>query len=138
MAKITYEDKVAVNDNPDIPDINKVNADDMNEIKNVVNGNDDMANNLKSITLNNEWLNAIKSLGNVLSIMLPINNPNNNQPTINFTSAQVYYNGAWQNISGVYVQHYGKTFVTLELRNSINLTDGYCYLVRLVGSINCN
>lgn len=39
MAKITYKDKAAVNVNPDIPDINKVNADDMNEIKNVVNEN---------------------------------------------------------------------------------------------------
>lgn len=37
MSKITYEDKVAVNVNPDIPDINKVTADDMNEIKRVVN-----------------------------------------------------------------------------------------------------
>lgn len=38
MAKITYLDKVALNENADIPDINKVKADDMNEIKNVVNG----------------------------------------------------------------------------------------------------
>lgn len=40
MAKITYEDKVAVNVNPGISDINKVNADDMNEIKRVVNDNE--------------------------------------------------------------------------------------------------
>lgn len=38
MAKITYLDKVALNENADIPDINKVKANDMNEIKNVVNG----------------------------------------------------------------------------------------------------
>lgn len=38
MAKITYLDKVALNENPDISDINKVKANDMNEIKNVVNG----------------------------------------------------------------------------------------------------
>lgn len=38
MAKITYLDKVALNENTDIPDINKVKANDMNEIKNVVNG----------------------------------------------------------------------------------------------------
>lgn len=138
MAKITYEDKVALNINPNIPDTNKCNASDMNEIKNVVNENDDNVNNLKSITLNNEWLNAVKSLGNVLSVMLPINNPNNNQPTINFTSAQIYYNGSWENISEVNIQYYGKTFVVLELANSIALTNGYCYLVRLVGSINCN
>ena len=38
MGKLTYLDKVALNENPDIPDINKVKAQDMNEIKNVVNG----------------------------------------------------------------------------------------------------
>ena len=38
MSKITYTDKVAINQNSDIPDINKVNASDMNEIKSVVNG----------------------------------------------------------------------------------------------------
>ena len=38
MGKITYLDKVALNENTDIPDINKVTAGDMTEIKNVVNG----------------------------------------------------------------------------------------------------
>lgn len=37
MAQITYQDKVAININSDVPDINKVNAADMNEIKQVVN-----------------------------------------------------------------------------------------------------
>lgn len=35
---ITYQDKEALNQNPNIADINKVNDSDMNEIKNVVNG----------------------------------------------------------------------------------------------------
>ena len=43
MAKITYTNKVAMNENASIPDINKVKADDMNEIKSVVNGNADDA-----------------------------------------------------------------------------------------------
>lgn len=41
MAKITYENKVALNVNPDIADINKCNASDLNEVKSVVNENDD-------------------------------------------------------------------------------------------------
>ncbi len=40
MSKITYTDKVALNINSDIPDINKCNATDMNEIKEVVNENE--------------------------------------------------------------------------------------------------
>lgn len=37
MALITYDNKVALNENPSIPDINKINASDMNEIKNAIN-----------------------------------------------------------------------------------------------------
>lgn len=40
MAKITYDDKVALNVNQSIADENKVNAADMNEIKTVVNNNE--------------------------------------------------------------------------------------------------
>ena len=40
MGQITYANKVALNENPSIPDINKVTDDDMNEIKNVVNQNE--------------------------------------------------------------------------------------------------
>ena len=36
--QITYDDKVALNENPLIPNINKCKADDMNEIKNKHNG----------------------------------------------------------------------------------------------------
>ena len=39
MAQITYTDKVALNENPEIAAINKVSDDDMNEIKSVVNAN---------------------------------------------------------------------------------------------------
>lgn len=38
MGKLKYLDKVALNENPNILDINKVKASDMNEIKHVVNG----------------------------------------------------------------------------------------------------
>ena len=37
MNLITYTNKVALNQNPDVPDINKVTAEDMNEIKDVIN-----------------------------------------------------------------------------------------------------
>lgn len=49
MALITYDDKVAINENSQVADINKVTASDMNEIKNIVNQNandlDDVINN---------------------------------------------------------------------------------------------
>lgn len=39
MGQITYANKVALNENPEIAAINKVSDDDMNEIKSVVNAN---------------------------------------------------------------------------------------------------
>lgn len=39
MAQITYDDKVALNENPSVAEINKVTDDNMNEIKSVVNNN---------------------------------------------------------------------------------------------------
>lgn len=51
--KLTYANKVAINENTDIPDINKVTDNDMNEIKTVVNNNDD-----DMITINAKLINA--------------------------------------------------------------------------------
>lgn len=64
MAKITYEDKVALNVNSDIADINKVNASDLNEIKNVVNTNDDNMGLLSNLTTpnKNNLVGAINSI----------------------------------------------------------------------------
>lgn len=45
MSKITYANKVAINENAEIPNINKITDDDMNEIKTVVNNNDDIVTN---------------------------------------------------------------------------------------------
>lgn len=53
MSKITYTNKVAINENVEIPDINKVTDDDMNEIKTVVNNNDD-----ELTTININLMNA--------------------------------------------------------------------------------
>ena len=50
MAKITYANKVALNENPEIALINKVTDDDLNEIKSVVNTNDDNVGNLTNLT----------------------------------------------------------------------------------------
>ena len=54
MSKITYANKVAINENSEIPDINKIKDTDMNEIKTVVNNNDD-----DLITINTKLTNLI-------------------------------------------------------------------------------
>ena len=51
--KLTYANKVALNENAEISDINKVTDSDMNEIKAVVNNNDD-----DMITISTNLINA--------------------------------------------------------------------------------
>ena len=66
MAKITYQDKVALNVNSDIADINKVTASDLNEIKEVVNANDDNMGLLSNLNTTNKssMVNAINEVNN--------------------------------------------------------------------------
>lgn len=66
MSKITYLDKVALNENTDIPDNNKVKADDMNEIKNVVNTNDANVGNIADLNTEDisNIVNAINEVNN--------------------------------------------------------------------------
>lgn len=52
VTTITYDNKVAINENPNIPDVNKVKDDDMNEIKSVVNNNAAELSNLETSVTN--------------------------------------------------------------------------------------
>ena len=48
MAKITYEDKEFLNKNENIADKNKVNDTDLNQIKEVINQNNDNLSDLNT------------------------------------------------------------------------------------------
>ena len=64
MSKITYTDKVTLNENPNVADVNKVKADDLNEIKNVVNANDNNVGDLADLKTTDvsSVVNAINEL----------------------------------------------------------------------------
>ena len=80
MAKITYENKVALNVNSDIADVNKCNATDLNEIKEVVNTNDDKTTNNSNAIGNLSSLNTT-SKNNLVSAVNEVNaNANNLKP----------------------------------------------------------
>lgn len=66
MSKISFEDKVNTNTNYNIPEIKKVTAENMNEIKEVVNGNDDKVGELSNLNTKNKdnIVNAINSINN--------------------------------------------------------------------------
>ena len=66
MALITYYDKNYLDLNPNIPDVNKVLDDDMNEIKTVVNTNYNEVGNITNLTTTDKSsvVNAINELKN--------------------------------------------------------------------------
>lgn len=76
MAKITYSNKETLNAQPSIADKNKVTSDDMNEIKSVVNENDDtlisqgtIINNIKGTLLwTNENPTSAMSTGTTINL----------------------------------------------------------------------
>lgn len=81
MAKITYTDKVALNENTAIQDINKVKAEDLNEIKTVVNTNDDeTTQNTQKITTIEQNIGDLTSLNttNKENLVDAINEVNTN------------------------------------------------------------
>ena len=148
MAKITYENKVALNVNSDIADINKVNASDLNEIKNVVNTNDDNTTNNSNAIGNLSSLNTTDK-NNLVSAINEVNN--NMHAKIGLTSsvsttAEVYnkipYNsiieieeGLSLNNNGIKVSKKGKYLVTLIAR--LRLT-GIVYLAIRKNNIDSN
>lgn len=83
MAKITFADKQFLNQNTDIPDINKCKDTDMNEIKQVVNANDDDFNTLNTnvgdlTQLETTEKNSIVGAINEVNSNCSINNQNIN------------------------------------------------------------
>lgn len=64
MSKITYANKVTLNKNPNVADANKFKADDLNEIKNVVNANDDNVGDIANLktTDKSSVVNAVNEL----------------------------------------------------------------------------
>ena len=102
MAQITYANKVALNENPEIANINKVTDDDMNEIKQVVNDN---YNNTIQITNieptdsdNKIWIDTgeVQNSGSELPLVYPVGSiymsVNNTNP------ATLFGFGTWEQI----------------------------------------
>lgn len=79
MAKITYDDKVTLNPQPSVANINKTTASDMNEIKQVVNENDDTVQEIingevystNEVKTNKKWIDGKP----IYRIVLEFNNP---------------------------------------------------------------
>ena len=99
---ITYDDKVALNENASVADINKVTDDDMNEIKNVVNNNaSETSTNTTNITINTNDITSLKKL--VPTILFDASTGSTGTITLSDSSAnysylEIYFytNDGWQ------------------------------------------
>lgn len=69
MAKLTYDNKIQMNENADIPAVNKGRAVDWNEIKTVVNTNDDNVGDLSDLNTTDKTsvVSAINEVNGKLS-----------------------------------------------------------------------
>lgn len=132
MEKINYTDKVALNENPSVDDINKVKADDMNEIKEVVNTNSDGVGDLTQLPTTNKTsiVNAIKELYSQIVGTTLWTNPNPhakfgaqtiNVPNLSqYTEIEVFY---WNwNFEGANYDGYQSEKVPVANNNAISLS----------------
>ena len=86
MSQITYADKVTLNPQPDIADINKVTDSDMNMIKNAHNDTDNNLNNLIGVELYND---TSGTTGNITNL-------SDNVSNYNYLEIFYSYNGSRQ------------------------------------------
>lgn len=125
MAQITYTNKVALNENPEIADINKVTDDDMNEIKQVVNDN---YNNTIQITNteptdsdNKIWIDT----GEVGSAVSEITNEYSTSTGLGYSANYVNnlhtYSTTEQRI-GTWID--GKPLYRITITGTLNTTNG--------------
>lgn len=91
MAQITYENKQTLNTNPSIPSVNKVESDNMNEIKSVVNENDTNVGSLSNLNTTDKT-----------SIVNAINEVNTNQINSSTYSTNETVIGTWVNNKPIY------------------------------------
>nr|DAQ91809.1 MAG TPA: hypothetical protein [Caudoviricetes sp.] len=114
MSKITYTDKVALNINQDVADVNKCNATDLNEIKQVVNENDDLVGILENLTTQDKT--------SIVNAINEVNQNDINKSTYSTTEKVV---GKWINGKPLYrkVINFTTTIsadTTLEINHGVN------------------
>lgn len=97
MAQITYDDKVFLNQNSQIANMNKVNDSDLNEIKDVVNQNDTNVGDLLNLntTDKSSVVNAINEVNSKITKLYENFSPNtltNSNHSAKYTLNEDYHN----------------------------------------------
>lgn len=124
--QITYEDKVALNENTEIADINKVKADDMNMIKSVVNANQEDVGDISNLKTEDitSIVNAINELATNKEILYDsetgtTGNVPLSKPITNFKYIEIFFRSDSNNHSNIKVDNPdGKSVVLATYNNS--------------------
>lgn len=129
MSKITYTDKVTLNENPNVADVNKVKASDLNEIKNVVNANDNNVGDLADLKTED-----------VSNIVNAINEVNNSVPVITTTSATTSILSSNQSANLKVPVPVGKTsadIIGMQIK-ALSSRDANFFVCNLADNVNTN
>lgn len=116
MAQITYANKSFINENPDVAAQYKVSASDMNEIKNVVNNNDNLMGDVSTLsTASTDVVSSINAISKYSTTEQRIGTWIDGKPiyrkVINFTNTSTN----WETID------------TISTLNEIVRMNGYVY-----------
>lgn len=134
MSKITYTNKVALNINPDVADVNKCNATDLNEIKQVVNENDDDFNTLNTNVGNLTQLHTTDKTS-IVNAINEVNQNDINKGTYSNTEKIV---GKWTDNKPIYRKVITGTIISSSVSNeTVLLEDNNIDIVtNISGTIN--
>ena len=110
--QITYQDKVALNENTGIADINKVKADDMNMIKNIVNANQEDVGDISNLKTEDitSIVNAVNELVTNKEILYDsetgtTGNVPLSKPITNFKYIEIFFHSDSNNHSNIKVDN---------------------------------
>ena len=148
MSKINYNDKQFLYQNADVPAENKVNDVDMNEIKQVVNENDDKIgdlNNLKTTdksSIVNATNEVLEGLNGLLEITEEIVVSSLSLPAGEFTDVKTktitkegYYPLGIVGYNMYGTNHQSCNLIILDLSNRANGSANIRYRVRNIGGV---
>ena len=135
MTKITYEDKEFLNKNESIADKNKVNDTDLNEIKNVVNENDDSVGNLSNLNTEDKssLVNAVNEILNKSYFTIDTNSNisiGQGDNTINFDNILAQNQIAFTNNSGIFTAN-KDCIISVNYHLNLNGSSGQVPIIRI-------
>ena len=91
--------------------------------------------NVRKINFSGEWLTATNVAGGGWTLMIPFDNPDKIQPTLNLSAKKYFTGSAWADITSVSIRHYTETAVYLYM-TGITVSNNITALVYFNGTLS--